>query len=243
MISNLNNELSTRVSTLDIEQLQGAFIAQDEFVQVENFLPPSLAREMLDTLPSLETLVHRNYIPGHKKGGSIGRFEIDSATPLFSKLYKSPALIEFLERLCGNDLIVCPSRDQHSYALYYYTEPGDHIGYHYDTSYYKGTRYTVLIGLVSAPSCLLQYQLHTRNPKQEMETSNLELQTGTLVFFNGDKLRHRITPLGANERRVALTLEFLTNAGMHPLMRFVSNMKDAIAYFGFKQVFKGPRQG
>ena len=32
--------------------------------------------------------------------------------------------------------------------LYYYTEAGDHIGYHYDTSYYKGSRYTILMGLV-----------------------------------------------------------------------------------------------
>lgn len=243
MISNLNNELSARVSTLDIEQLQGAFIAQDEFVQIENFLPRALVREMLDTLPSLEALVHRNYIPGHKKGGSIGRHEIDSKTPLFSELYKAQALLEFLERLCGCDLIACPIGDPHSYALYYYTEPGDHIGYHYDTSYYKGVRYTVLIGLVSAPSCLLEYQLHTRNPERAVETSSLELQTGTLVFFNGDKLRHRITSLGTNEQRIALTFEFLTNAEMHPFMRFVSNMKDSIAYFGFKQVFKRPRRG
>jgi hypothetical protein len=28
---------------------------------------------------------------------------------------------------------------------------------------------------------------------------------------------------------------------MHPLRRFVSNMKDAIAYFGFKQVFTKAR--
>jgi hypothetical protein len=26
---------------------------------------------------------------------------------------------------------------------------------------------------------------------------------------------------------------------MHPWLRFISNMKDSIAYFGFKQVFKG----
>ena len=78
---------------------------------------------------------------------------------------------------------------------------------------------------------------------EAVETSSLELQTGTLVFFNGDKLRHRITSLGTNEQRIALTFEFLTNAEMHPFMRFVSNMKDSIGYFGFKQVFKRPRRG
>ena len=62
------------------------------------------------------------------------------------------------------------------------------------------------------------------------------------VMFNGDKLYHRITPLAADERRVALTLEYLTSTHMNPVLRFVSNMKDAIAYFGFRQVFSRDRR-
>ena len=58
------------------------------------------------------------------------------------------------------------------------------------------------------------------------------------MFFDGDKLRHRITPLGANEMRVSLTFEYVTNPNMRPWQRFISNMKDAIAYFGFGQVFR-----
>ncbi len=50
-----------------------------------------------------------------------------------------------------------------------------------------------------------------------------------------------VTPLGEGERRVALTLEYVTSTSMNPIRRFVSNMKDAIAYFGFKQVFKKAR--
>jgi hypothetical protein len=61
---------------------------------------------------------------------------------------------------------------------------------------------------------------------------------GALVFFDGDKLRHRITPLGANEMRVSLTFEYVTNPNMRPWQRFISNMKDSIAYFGFGQVFR-----
>jgi hypothetical protein len=61
------------------------------------------------------------------------------------------------------------------------------------------------------------------------------------VLFNGDKLWHAVTPLGENEERVSLTLEYVTDARMTPAKRFVSNMKDAIAYFGFRSVFR--RQG
>ena len=40
------------------------------------------------------------------------------------------------------------------------------------------------------------------------------------------------------ERRVSLTLEYVTDPHMHPWRRFVSNMKDSVAYFGFRQVFR-----
>jgi len=237
MKNDLDTELRNHIATLDLEQLRGEFIAQDEFVQVENFLPRSLADEMLDTLPQLDPLVHRNYIPRHKKGGSVSRFDLDASAPRFAELYNAPALTDFLEAISGQELSRCPSDDPHTYALYYYTEPGDHIGYHYDTSYYRGARFTVLIGLVAAPSCKLECRLHTKNPAHEVETLSADLQPGMLILFNGDKLYHKVTPLAGNERRVALTFEYLTDTRMHPFLRFVSNMKDSIAYFGFKQVF------
>jgi hypothetical protein len=61
------------------------------------------------------------------------------------------------------------------------------------------------------------------------------------VLFNGDKLWHAITPLGPDEERVSLTLEYVTDAAMHPVKRLFSDMKDAVAYFGFRQVFAGKR--
>jgi hypothetical protein len=37
---------------------------------------------------------------------------------------------------------------------------------------------------------------------------------------------------------VSLTLEYVTDPGMTPAKRFISNMKDAVAYFGFRSVFR-----
>jgi hypothetical protein len=53
-----------------------------------------------------------------------------------------------------------------------------------------------------------------------------------MVIFNGDRLWHAITPLGAGEERVSLTMEYVTNPEMGPLKRLFSNLKDAFAYFG-----------
>jgi hypothetical protein len=66
---------------------------------------------------------------------------------------------------------------------------------------------------------------------------SLVTHPGTMVLFNGDKLWHAITPLAHGEERVSLTLEYVTDPGMHPLKRVISDMKDAVAYFGLRQVF------
>ena len=229
--------LQDKLASLDHAAIRESFHAANEFLQIEDFLPADITENFIADLDQLEDAVHRNFIPKHKKGGSVSRFDLDKRTSRFGELYNYQPLNEFFSFLAGQALLQCPEEDPHTYALYYYTEPGDHIGYHYDTSYYKGARYTVLLGLVDNSSCELECQLYKDDPTKSTETVSVKLAPGKLVFFNGDKLYHRITPLREHERRIVLTLEYLTSGNMNPLLRFVSNMKDSIAYFGFKQVF------
>ena len=233
----LQSELHNALIALDREKLKAEFNSQNEFLVVENFLPESVLGALVSSLPSLESKVHRNYIPAHKKGGSVSRFDLDRLAPVFGELYHLPEWRVWLNEITSANLSFCPAADPHTYALYYYTEPGDHIGWHYDTSYYRGARYTVLFGLVDQSTCRLECELYRGDGKRAPELRSLALRPGTLVIFNGDKLYHRVTPSGEGERRIVLTLEYLTDAGIMPFRRFVSNMKDAIAYFGFKAVF------
>jgi hypothetical protein len=71
----------------------------------------------------------------------------------------------------------------------------------------------------------------------------VQFPPGGLVFFDGDKLKHRISPLGAGEKRVSLTFEYVTDPRMPLRWRVISNFKDAIAYFGFRQTFRRVLQG
>jgi len=240
--SNAFAPLSQRFAALDGAALRAEFQANEEFIAIPGFMSAEEMAPLLDALPQLEPRVHRNFIPGHKKGGSISRYDLDGHAPAFPDFYRSAGLQDFLQALCGRPLLQCPADDPHTYALYYYTEAGDHIGWHYDTSYYKGARYTVLLGLVDESSCRLEYELHRNDDKRATVAGGTALSPGMLVVFNGDKLWHRVTPSGPGERRVVLTLEYVTTLGMHPLRRFVSNMKDAIAYFGFRQVFSGAKR-
>ena len=238
----LPDPLAAHLAGFDLARLRAEFAANGEFIVVPGFLPSALLAPLLASLPALEPQVHRNFIPGHKQGGSISRYDLDRYAPAFPAFYRAPALKAFLEALAGRELLYCPADDPHTYALYYYTEAGDHIGYHFDTSYYKGARYTILLGLVDESSCKLEYELFHGQPDRAPVPGAVSLAPGMLVCFNGDRLWHRISPAAPGDRRIALTLEFVTSRDMHPLRRFVSNMKDAIAYFGFRQVFSGSRR-
>lgn len=231
-------DVAGQVSTFDNAALREDFVRQGAFLYLDQFLPPEAAAQLATLARALQPHINRNYLPGHKQGGSVSRHTIDEHASFIAELYRSRALIGWLEQMTGDKLQVCPPGDPHAYALYYYTRPGDHIGWHYDTSYYDGRRYTVLLGVIDDSSCRLDYELHTRDDSRADEPGSVQIPPGGLVLFDGDKLRHRITPLGANEMRVSLTFEYVTDQGMRPWLRFISNMKDAVAYFGFRQVFR-----
>jgi len=229
---------AAQTSALDHAHLRTDFVRQGAFLYLDRFLSPELTSQLAASALALLSKVNRNYLPRHKQGGSISRHTIDRLAPSIGQLYRSQALIALLEEVCGETLLPCPDQDPHAYALYYYTRPGDHIGWHYDTSYYDGRRYTVLLGVIDNSSCRLDYVLHTRETDKPTAAGSVQIPPGGLVFFDGDKLRHRITALGKNEMRVSLTFEYVTDAGMRPWRRFISNMKDAVAYFGFRQLIR-----
>ncbi|HEU0197110.1 MAG TPA: hypothetical protein VFQ88_07880 [Nevskiaceae bacterium] len=234
----LRASVAARLAVLDRPALQHEFLAQHEFLYQPGFLPPQLTQALVAAMQAARPALNRNFIPGHKKGGSVSRHSIDELAPWIAALYAVPEFVDWLQALCGQKLWPCPSDDPHAYALYFYTEAGDHIGWHYDTSYYRGSRYTVLIGVVDHSSCKLGYRLHTKDPGHVVEEGEIALMPGDLVFFNGDHLQHRITPSRAGEDRVSLTLEYVTDPRMSRGWRFVSNMKDAIGYFGFRETFR-----
>lgn len=226
--------VAARLAALDVEELRARYLEQGECVDVGRFLDEAALRPLLDDLPSALRHVHRSHVPG-KKSGSVSYFALRRHAPAIIALYESPALLAFFSRLAGRPLERCPARDPHACALYVYTEPGDHITAHYDTSFYRGARYTALVGLVNRTTSRLVGEYHhgSRAPVPFW----LATEPGLLVFFDGDKLWHAVTPLGPGEERVVLTMQYVTDQRMAPWKRFVSDMKDAISYFGFREVF------
>ncbi len=128
------------VGKQDEAELRRQYSAQDEFVVVPDFLPAEVLEQWESHLPSLVPQIHRNYLPGHKKGGSVAYDTVRSVAPAITGVYHSQELLQFLRRIAGAQMQECPPNDPHRCAFYAYTEEGDHMGFHYDTSYYKDRR-------------------------------------------------------------------------------------------------------
>ena len=73
--------------------------------------------------------------------------------------------------------------------------------------------------------------LHTKDGKP-VERRVLQTLPGTLVVFCGSKVWHGVTPLGAGERRIMLSMSYASNPSMPPWRRLYENVKDAVLYFG-----------
>ena len=240
--SSINELVQDAVVQQDESDLRRQYSAQDEFVVIPDFLPASVMEQWDAQLPVILPQIHRNYLPGHKKGGSVPYDVLRSVAPAITGVYHSCALLEFLRRIAGADMNECPSNDPHRCAFYAYTEEGDHMGFHYDTSYYKDRRWTLLVGFKDDSSSHLLCHLHTKQPGHEVEKLELKMTPGMLVLFNGDKVYHAVSPVKANEIRYVVSMQFVTSGEMNPFMRFISNMKDAVAYFGLRGVFSAGKQ-
>jgi alkylated DNA repair dioxygenase AlkB len=240
---NTGGIIAEKAAQQNVAVLRQAYLDQDEFLVLEDFLPREVMEQWDEQLAALKPHIHRNFIPKHKKGGSVGYDTVNELAPAMTAVYHSKPLLELLREIAGAKMNECPTSDQHRCALYSYTEAGDHIGWHYDTSYYKDRRWTLLVGFQDNSSARLVCRLHTRNKGHAEVNLELKVAPGTLVLFNGDKVYHAVTPVQPNEFRYMVSMQYVTTAEMNPFLRFVSNMKDSIAYFGIKEVFFGGKKG
>ena len=234
-------ELREALAGWDVAGLRTRYEEQGHFLLVDDFVPKRVLEPLLRDLATARPHIHRSRIPTRKQGGSVARSVLAKLGCRYEELYTAGALREFCETVTGAALQLCPDDDLHGCALYAYTEPGDHIAWHYDTSFYRGRRFTALIGLVENASYQLECELFRRDPTRPRVRQSHTLRPGSLALFDGDALRHRITPLArGDEDRFVLTLEYVTDPSMGPLRRLVSQLKDATAYFGVRAVFARP---
>ena len=182
-------------------------VDKDSFcgIQVINLSLPEEYRSKL--LKLSETNGIRIEIPKkHQK--NISYNELKKEVPDIDDWYES--LSSVLSPYIDETLKVVPKDIKTRICLVVYEKEGDYIDWHFDTNHYNGRFFTLLIPISTEATCG-NYVYKDHNEKEEI----IEVEKSQAIFFEGDKVYHRGKELCANQRRVILSLTFVTDDSMN----------------------------
>src|SRR5262249_20273373 len=134
-----------------------------------------------------------------------------ASAPAIVSLYHSAGFKDFISRLVGAAAQPTPINDQSSLSVLFYNKPGDHIGWHFDHNFYRGRHFTVLIMIANtgqAAGGLSHGELTARVGGQDIA---VRAQPNTVVVFEGARVRHKATPVHADEQRLVLSMTYCTD--------------------------------
>jgi len=210
----------------------------DHFATMPDVLPaPAFAALKAEA----ERLVapERSFVPTHKKGGTVAYETLIASAPAIVALYHSGGFRDFISRLVGVAVQPTPINDQSSLSVLVYDKPGDHIGWHYDHNFYRGRHFTVLIMLANAGRAadgLSHGELRARVGGQDTHEVAVRARPNTLTAFEGARVRHKATPVEADELRLVLSMTYCTDPRALWWQGLSRRIKDT-AYFGIRALW------
>lgn len=182
-------------------------IDKDSFCGIEiiNLSLPEQFRNKL--LKISETKGKRIEIP-KKYQKNISYDELKKELPDIDEWYNSLPMV--LSPYLNDTLKVVPSDIKTRICLVVYEKEGDYIDWHFDTNHYDGRFFTLLVP-VSTESTCGNYVYRDHNENEQI----VEVEKSQAIFFEGDKVYHKGKELCANQRRVILSMTFVTNDTMN----------------------------
>ena len=73
------------IARLDVDRLHRDYWEQNEFIVIPQFLPREFVEATLvPQAQGVKSQLNRNYIPGHKKGGSVSYYTVQETGPALS---------------------------------------------------------------------------------------------------------------------------------------------------------------
>jgi hypothetical protein len=206
-----------------------------ELRSVPHFLPEdhfSRLREEILRLMGTE----RSYIPGHKKGGTIGYRMLRNHAEQTSQFYHSLEHQQCISEMVGLSLKPTPISDESSLSVLIYDRPGDHIGWHYDHNFYWGRHFTVLLALENTGHQDDGLSAGRLRVKRRGSDEVVPTAPNTLVVFEGTQVRHRVTPVEEGERRIMLSMTYCTDPRNWWWQELLRRVKD-MSYFGSRALW------
>lgn len=207
----------------------------DRLCVMRDFLPPdhfAALRASLERFAAPE----RNFVPAHKKGGTVAYETIIAQAPAVAAFYRSPALLDFVSEVTGVGVQPTPLHDQSSLSVLFYDRPGDHIGWHYDHNFYRGRHFTALLPVINegtADGGLSHATLMARAGGREIAIAT---PPNSYVLFEGAVVHHKVTPIREGERRLVLSMTFCADPRNHWWQGTARRIKDT-AFFGIRALW------
>ena len=220
--------------------LEREYWEQDEFLFIPRFLPPAAVGALLDDVRRLEPGLNRNYIPRHKKGGSVSHYAIADEGPALLAFYRSERFRRFLERARAGRSQALPGRGSPCLRALLLHRARATTWAITTTRPTTGARATPCSsGSCRTPRAGSSAGCTRDSPAARRVDLAVATEPGSLVIFNGDKVYHGVSRLEEGERRVVYTMEYVTSQEMGRVQRLYSNLKDAFAYFGIRALLRG----
>ena len=153
-----------------------------------------------------------------KKQKNIDMNTIKKHTPEVIEWYKS--ITGQISEIIGTSVKIAPLDQPNGVSLVVYEKEGDYIDWHFDTNHYNGRFFTLLVPVTTEKTCG-NYQYKDENE----ETQVIELNLGEAILFEGDKVFHSGKKLCNNQRRIILSLTFVTSDYISPIETVFSKIK------------------
>lgn len=209
--------------------------ARQHITRIENCVTPGCLAALRDEAESQIPQMKRTFIPTHKKGATLSYEQIHTLAPHCLAFYHHPDVQQCVSAITGFPVQPTPDRDQSSLSILCYSEPGDHINWHYDHNFYRGRHFTVLLSLVNeGPNGLSSGTLQRQLPAGK--TQDFNTAPNTLIVFEGASVRHRASAVGPGERRIMLSMTYCTDPHISRFKEFIRRCKD-IAFFGLRALW------
>ncbi|HWG97405.1 MAG TPA: 2OG-Fe(II) oxygenase, partial [Nitrospira sp.] len=98
-MKNVTDTVDQAVAALDVDRLHREYWEQNEFLVIKQFLPRAFVEDVfVPQAQGVKAELNRNFIPGHKKGGSVSYYTVQEKAPRFLDLYQSESFRTFLNR-------------------------------------------------------------------------------------------------------------------------------------------------
>jgi hypothetical protein len=200
---------------------QGAEFCDISLIDLE--LRPELKREV-DRI-SLDPKSGKHVVvPGWKSGRTLPTDVCVEMIPGLIDLYRS--LAAHVSKVIGKPVTTTPLELPTSCSVLVYEKEGDFINWHYDVNYFRGRFFTLLIPVTVDDTC-------TKYVYKDVDGKDLRLTipSGKALLFEGDNVFHMASKICEGQRRVIVSMQFVTDAHVSQVSHMYMGFKD-IAYTG-----------